>query len=261
MTQLQRRLPKEFNKYFEPFSGAGALFFSIEPSEAFINDINHSLINLYRLCRDRSEDLKIELSKLEKDFNSSNLDKDKESFYYSKRDRYNKVLGKNTVEEAALFVFLNKANYNGLYRVNSKGFYNVPFGRKKKIDLVGEKLDNISSLLKNTTISEGDFEQACKFASKGDFVYFDPPYHNTFVDYHLDGFSESDQLRLYRLFENLSKKGVYCMLSNSDSDFILDLYKNYHIEVIQVKRYINRDSNNRNANEVIITNYEVNNES
>lgn len=255
LIELRKRLPKKFNRYFEPFLGAGALFFDLQPQKAFINDFNHSLINLYQSCRDNSVELKNELQKLQDEFNS---DLNKSEYYYKKRIRYNQIINKDSYEEAALFVFLNRTNYNGLYRVNSKGEFNVPFGQKLKVDLMINRIDEIYQLLKNSIITEGDFELACLEAKKGDFVYFDPPYYNTFVNYQADGFSKDEQLRLFRLFVKLSSKGVYCMLSNSNNDFIKELYKDFNIEVVSVKRLISRNASLRISEEVIITNYEVN---
>ena len=120
------------------------------------------------------------------------------------------------------------------------------------------RVDEINHILKNSIITEGDFESACNLAKKGDFVYFDPPYYNTFVNYQSDGFSKEEQLRLFRLFVKLSNKGVYCMLSNSNTDFIKDLYKEFNIEIVSVKRLISRNASLRISEEVIITNYEVN---
>lgn len=255
LIELKKRLPKEFNRYFEPFLGAGALFFDLQPQKAFINDYNHSLINLYQCCRDNPIELKKELQTLQDEFN---LNLNKNDYYYKKRIRYNQILNKDSFEEAALFVFLNRTNYNGLYRVNSKGEFNVPFGQKSKVDLMVYRIDEVYHILMNSTITEGDFEIACLEAEKGDFVYFDPPYYNTFVNYQADGFSKDEQLRLFKLFEELSSKGVYCMLSNSNTEFIKDLYKDFYIEVVSVKRLISRNASLRISEEVIITNYEVN---
>lgn len=257
INDLIKNLPKKYDNYFEPFIGAGALYFQLEPKNACINDMNHSLINLYTICRDHNKELKIELSKLQDKFNFSDS---KDQIYYEIRQRYNEILNTSTIEEASLFVFLNKTNFNGLYRVNSKGKYNVPFGQKKKVDLSLDKFENISSLLLRTTILEGDFEDACIHAKKGDFIYFDPPYHETFVDYQSNGFSVNEQIRLYNLFVKLTEQGVYCMLSNSDSAFILELYKKFNIKILKTKRYINRVGSNRIANEIIVTNYEVQSE-
>lgn len=252
--ELKKRLPAKFNDYHEPFIGAGALYLALEPANtSHINDFNHSLVNLYLCVRDHKTELIKQLDMLEQDFNTA---LDKEAFYYQKRERYNDILNKDSYEEAALLIFLNRAGYNGLYRVNSTGLFNVPFGKKQTVNLMSDRIESMNQLLKQAVITEGDFEKVVENAQAGDFVYFDPPYDETFAGYQADGFSKDDQKRLAKLFKKLTDKGVFCMLSNSATDFILDLYKDYNITKIPVKRLINRNPKGRTDHEVIVTNYD-----
>ena len=162
-------------------------------------------------------------------------------------------------------IYLNKACFNGLYRVNSKGYFNVPFGKKDKINCFDENnFDNLFKFFKNSNqnIKNNDFENAVIEAKKGDFVYFDPPYDvleekQTFTSYDKNNFNKNDQIRLFKVFKELSDKGVYVMLSNHNTKFINDLYKDYNITVVQAKRMINSNAKGRGAvEEVLITNYE-----
>lgn len=255
--ELRNRVPQDYGTYFEPFVGAGALFFDIMPVLGHINDFNPSLINLYTKIRDFPEELKLRLDRLQSEYNDC---PDKSEYYYLIRDYYNSILGSNSVEEASLFIFLNRTNYNGLYRVNSSGKYNVPFGKRYKVNLMSSRINEISNLLQNKIITNLDFEEACENVEPGDFVYFDPPYYKTFDNYKINGFTEEDQRRLFRLFERLCNMGVHCMVSNSNAEFIYNLYRDYNICEIPVKRLINRNADRRNSTEIIITNYEVNND-
>ena len=245
-------VPENFGKYYEPFAGGAALFFALKPKKAVLNDFNPQLINLYKQIRNKPEKLKNKLMRLEKSHDGT------KEFYEQRRAEFNGCLSRhsNSIKSAALMVYLNKAGFNGLYRLNKRGEFNVAFGKRKKVRLFEEEnFDCVSNLLKNTELMTGDFEAACKGCKKGDFVFFDSPYFNTFDTYQKDGFSEADHRRLKTLFDELTRKGVYCMLTNSNEQFIKDLYSDYHIKVVGVKRNINRDSSKRTGQEVIITNY------
>ena len=258
LEEINKRLPIEYFNYYEPFVGGGALFFEEAPSNALINDFNIYLINVYNQIKDNKDNLINELDKLMNKYNKLVETEEKANMYYSIREKYNNgiIKKKLDVKQASYFIFLNKCCYNGLYIVNSSGLFNVPFGQKKRINLYElDNIDSISELLKNTKIISGDFEVACKDAKKGDFVFFDSPYYETFDTYQKGGFEEKDHIRLANLYKELSDKGVYCMLTNSNTDFIKSLYSGYKIEVVNVKRLINRDANNRKGEEVIITNY------
>ena len=250
-------MPEQIGTYVEPFVGGGALFFNTQPAKAILNDSNPKLIKLYVSVRDHVEELADSLSEYETKFNALNTLDEKQGFYYQTRTDFN--AGTLTVDDAARFVFLNKTGFNGLYRENAAGKYNAAFGWKESITLYDEaNLANCSAALKNVDIMNGDFEDACDSLTAGDFVYFDPPYYSTFDGYQAGGFSEEDHLRLHNLFQRLTASGVYCLMSNSNTDYIKDLYAGYNIEIVPVKRNINRNGNGRQGEEVIITNYKSN---
>ena len=255
LPELRKRMPEHIGTYVEPFLGGAALFFNTQPAKAILNDSNPKLINLYVSARDHVEELADRLSEFETRYNALNTLDEKQDYYYQTRTDFN--AGTLTVSDAARFIFLNKTNFNGLYRENAKaGQYNAAFGWKESITLYDEaNLSNCSAALKNVDIMNGDFEDACNGLSAGDFVYFDPPYYSTFDGYQKNGFSEDDHVRLHDLFERLTKSGISSMLSNSNTDFIKNLYAGYNIEIVPVKRMINRNGNGRQGEEVIITNY------
>ena len=247
---ILQKAPSSFNTYYEPFLGGGAVFFALSPDKAVINDLNVQLINLYRQIASDTENVRLMLELLETMHN--------EEFYYECRNRFNELIskGENTAETAGLFVYLNKTGFNGLYRINSKGLFNVPSAKKEKVSLYSmNNLKAASSALKKATILNCDFEEACNGCGEGDFVFFDSPYYNTFDTYQSGGFSLECHKRLYELYKRLSDKGAYCMLTNSNEEYIKDLYKDYKIDVVNVRRMINRNGNDRKGQEVVITNY------
>ncbi|MET3617802.1 DNA adenine methylase [Peptoniphilus olsenii] len=261
LKDLTRYLPKEFNRYFEPFIGGGALFFHLTPSVATINDMNEDLILSYRQIRDDVDNL-IEL--LEKHSKNNS----KEYFLdIRKVDRDGRIKEMSDTEKAARLLYMLRVDFNGLYRVNKKGQFNVPYGRYKNPKIVNETLlRNISFYLNSNEIDilNTDFEEAILEASFNDFVYIDPPYApisatSAFTAYTHDGFNESDQIRLRDTFKKLSDKGVKVMLSNSDVGAIRDLYCNLpgvNIEVVRARRNINSRADGRGKiNELIIRNY------
>lgn len=250
LSKILPLIPDDIGTYYEPFFGGGAVFFALEPERAVINDFNPQLTNLYERTRDNLDKLKDDMLKLSKQHNEDN--------YYLVRKQFNECLINNelSVQSAAMLVYLNKAGFNGLYRLNSKGLYNVPSAKRKKVNLFDEEnINSVSELLKKADILTGDFERACQDAKEGDFIFFDSPYYNTFDTYQAGGFSEDDHRRLAWLFRDLTDKGVKCMLTNSNEDFIKELYKDYNIEVIDVKRMINSDATKRSGQEIIVTNY------
>jgi DNA adenine methylase len=260
LPELRKRLPEHIGTYVEPFVGGGALFFNTQPAKAILNDSNTKLTNLYVSVRDHVEELVDRLSEYETRYNTLSTLDEKQGFYYRNRTEFNSCDYESelTVEDAARFVFLNKTNCNGLFRENADGNYNAAFGWKKSIRLFDEaNLVNCSAALKNFDIMNGDFEDACKGLSAGDFVYFDPPYYSTFNGYQAGGFSVEDHIRLHDLFLRLTEIGVYCMLSSSDTDFIRSLYSGHKIETVSAKRTINCNGNGRKGKELIITNYKT----
>jgi DNA adenine methylase len=246
--ELRLRLPDKYNKYYEPFIGGGALFFALIPDKAVISDINLDLIITYKAVKDEAKTL-IELLAKHKANHS-------QAYYYALRANAN---SDNPIEIAARFIYLNKTCYNGLYRVNGKGEFNVPMGTYINPNILDE--DNIlacSKALQNTEIIYQDFSKISP--EPKDFVYIDPPYqpinHTSFTKYTKLDFTEADQIKLYEKCRELDKKGTYFMLSNSDSDFIKNLYKSFSIDIVNAPRSINCKSGSRQGvNEVLIRNY------
>ena len=261
LPEIEMMMPASFNTYYEPFVGGGALLFDTAPEKAVIGDMNATLIGTYRFIRDNKAALIQMLDALTASHESS---RDKKAFYNQMREKYNNEVLKNpdSLEVCALFLYLNKTCFNGLYRVNSKGLFNVPFNGKEKLHIYeAENLDIISKYLENVSILNADFEETCKTASAGDFVFFDSPYAplkpESFESYTKEGFSLENHERLARLLKELTDKGVYCMLTNHNTELINELYKDYNKKTVQVKRMINSDASKRTGEEIIITNYPV----
>lgn len=260
LEKLYSLMPKKFNNYFEPFVGGGSFFLSLAPTKVTINDFNSELICAYKCFQDAHfyNCLIDELIKHEKNHS--------EEYYYQIRsmDKDSNFLNLPIYVRAARMIYLNKTCFNGLYRVNSKGFFNVPSGKKAKvITFDRNNFESLKEYFMNNDISilNGDFEEAVKEAKEGDFVYFDPPYDiienkNSFTSYAKNDFGKDEQKRLSEIYKRLSDKGVKVMLSNHNTDFINELYKNFKIHVVSAKRMINSKADGRgNVEEVIITNY------
>lgn len=256
--QIRERMPEQFNNYYEPFVGGGAVIFELLPENAVINDINRALINAYQIiCKDPQAFL-LEINRLD-----TEMWEDGKAYYYSLREHYNDKLmkGEFDVELAALFVFINKHCFNGLYRVNGKGLFNVPYNNSRRSSVDEKSIVEISEFLKDVTIISGDFEAACEGAGAGDFVFIDSPYAplnpTSFESYTKEGFDIESHRRLANLFDELTARGCYCMLTNHNTELINELYgnKGYTIDVVSVKRMINSDASNRVGEEVIICNY------
>ena len=255
---LISKLPEKFSVYYEPFFGAGALFLELYNrgllKKAVISDLNKELIALYTLVRDRCSGIIEELENIR--FTNNKDD------YYRARDLFNSMESDHNPEKAALMIYLNRHAYNGLYRVNSSGKFNVPFGRYAHPSLpTPDDIISFSKALSHVKIINKDFETAVADATVSDFVYFDPPYaplsrSSDFSAYSSLGFSLDEQKRLSRVFEELSSRGVMVMESNSATPFIKDLYRNYPQSTVQASRNINSKSNGRGKiSELIITNY------
>lgn len=258
--KLKEYVPDEYDTYYEPFVGGGALLFELSPKKAVINDLNEELMNVYN-CLCNEEKFK-KMCNLLNHYEAEHS----EEFYYEIRNKdknknaYNRL---SDYTKAARTIYLNKACFNGLYRVNSKNEFNVPFGKKTKINTYeGSNLITVSNYLtmNDIKIQSVDFEESLKTAKKGDFVYIDPPYDSdtsTFNNYTEDGFGKEEQRRLAKVYKDLDKRGVYVMLSNHNTNLINELYKDYHIHIIEAKRNINANGKKRGkVEEVIITNYE-----
>lgn len=251
--------PDEFNTYYEPFVGGGALLFELSPKKAVINDSNKELINVYNVLRNEEKFKK--MCSILNTYEKNNS----EEFYYELR---NKDRNKSSFDRlsdykrAGRTIYLNKACFNGLYRVNSKNEFNVPFGKKTKVNTydIGNLITISNYLTMNDIkILNVDFEDSVKDAQKGDFIYFDPPYDSEtsiFNSYTEDGFGKEEQRRLAKVYKELSNKGCYVMLSNNNTTLIKELYKDFNIHIIEAKRSINSNGKKRGkVEEVIITNY------
>ncbi len=261
---INKHLPKINNNttYYEPFVGGGAVLFNIQPKKAVINDVNRELIDVYKVIKDNVDELIDELN------NKGKYDNTSECFYKIRElDREPKVYNTlNAIQRAARILYLNKTCYNGLYRVNSSGEFNSPFGRYKNPNIINEiGLRAVSKYFKESEITFlcGDFESSVKGIKKGSVVYFDPPYApisrtSNFTGYNESGFGDNEQERLKRLCDKLTDKGVHMLLSNSDCEYIRKLYSDrnkYKIIQVKAKRNINSDGNSRGEiSEVLITN-------
>jgi DNA adenine methylase len=256
LPKIHANLPQDYRsrRYHEPFLGGGAVFFWLKPKKGSINDVNGRLMNFYRVLRDEPEALISEAKK--HPYN-------KEA-YYKLRDRFNQK--ENTsIEEAALFLYFNKTAYNGLYRENSKGEFNVPFGSYKKPTIVHERrLLQANRVLKGIEIVNDDFSYVLNVAREGDICYLDPPYQpisktSNFTDYSKDGFDFSDQQRLQDMCLELHEMGVIFVLSNSYSDPVRELYEGievFRVEKVSAKRVISSNATTRGRiNEILVTNF------
>jgi DNA adenine methylase len=251
LPELLPRVPDNYNCYWEPMLGGGALFFALQPEVAHISDCNFELINAYQHIQNHPHDLIEELKNYPNE----------EDFYYAIRENHDP---ETPLKRAARFVYLNKTCFNGLYRVNKQGKFNVPYGHRKNIDVVSEENILACNQLLNTGkvhIGLSDFSNVAKLATKNDFVYLDPPYvplsvTSSFTQYTVDGFNESDQERLLNMCNELTEKNVKWMQSNSSAPLVYDLYKDYTIEEVTAKRNISASVSGRKpVKEVIIKNY------
>ncbi len=244
-------LPKKFKTYYEPFLGGAAVFFYLNPPSAALTDINAELVNAYRCVRDNVEELilNLEVHQL----------RHCRDYYYEVRQSP----GVTNIEKAARLIYLNKTCFNGLYRENSKGAFNVPIGKYKNPKICNPALlRSVSAALQNAQINVRPFEDILEHASScDDFVYFDPPYHplsptSNFTAYSRYSFSQDDQIRLKYVFAELAERGVKVMLSNSDCPFIRELYSEFNINSIIAPRLINSNARKRGKiSEVLVTSY------
>lgn len=280
LPEIRRYIPHKIQgTYYEPFVGGGAVFFDLQPKTAVINDSNSELINCYEVIRDSVDDLIEELRKHQHNYS--------EDYYYEIRgwDRRKEYPhNKSKLERAARIIFLNKTCYNGLFRVNSQGQFNVPFGRNNKSNIFDEAvLLAVSKYLNasgkcglegfpqratfqekqnNIEIINKDFEAALRTAKKGDFIYFDPPYDPvsstaSFTGYDINGFNRDEQRRLKEVVDDLNSRGCQILLSNAYTDFISDLYCDYQKIKISANRAINSNALKRGkVDEILVKNYE-----
>jgi len=258
LPEIRKYIPSKISTYYEPFFGGGAVLFDMQPKKAIVNDVNEELINLYEVIRENVDELIEDLKK----------HKNEADYFYEIRglDREKDVYSKLTkVERASRIHYLNKTCFNGLFRVNSAGQFNAPFGRYKNPNIINEVTIRAVSKYFNEakiTFKYCDFEESLKGIKKGAFVYFDPPYDpvsdsSNFTGYAKGGFDRNEQIRLKKLCDKLNSRGINFLLSNSATEFILDLYRDYKIEIIQAKRSINSKGDKRGeVEEVLVRNYE-----
>jgi DNA adenine methylase len=250
LPEIEKRLPRSFNTYWEPFIGGGALYFRISPASAVISDANEELVNCYQVVRDKVEEL---IEALRRRSNSRE---------YFLRIRKVQPWQLEPVERAARLIYLNKTCYNGLYRVNQKGEFNVPFGRYENPRICDESgLREASRILQRAEIICRDFRHLLYKAQPGDFVYFDPPYSplsktSSFTGYSEAPFDHREQKALRQVFNALAERGCHVMLSNSDTEFTRKLYHRFSLQAVQASRAINCNADKRGKiSELIITNY------
>lgn len=259
LPEIKKYIPKRYTTYYEPFLGGGAVLFELQPKKAIVNDLNTELINVYRIIKDSPYELINELKKFKNDeetfYAIRNIDRNKEKF--------EKL---NPIQKAARIIYLNKTCFNGLYRVNSSGEFNSPFGRYKNPNIVNDKTILAVNKYFNTneiTFKNTDFEESLSDISKGSFVYLDPPYDpvsktSNFTGYNQGGFGDEEQIRIKTMCDKLTKKGIKFLLSNSATSFIKELYKDYTIEIVNAKRCVNSRADKRGEiEEVLIRNYAI----
>ena len=251
LDQLEPLLPDRFGAYLEPFLGGGAFYLALEPARAILSDCNEDLIATYRMIRDRLDELLAELD----------THRHEETYYYDVRAQRPDRL--TPVARAARFIYLNKSCYNGLYRVNRSGQFNVPFGRSRTAPRLYSEanLRRIAALLAGAELVVAPYQQTLDRARRGDFVYFDPPYHplsatSNFTAYTAAAFDAGDQRELARWYRLLDDRGCKLMLSNSSAPLIRELYADFRVEEVQAHRMINSDAGARGAiTELVVLNY------
>lgn len=248
LPELLKYVPTEYNNYYEPFLGGGSLFFALRPKKAYLSDLNEELINTY-------EQIKVDVDEVIKYLKKMKYDK---KAYY----RIRGMSLRNNSRRAARFIYLNRACWNGLYRVNPRGKFNVPFGRYENPTICNEEnLKNVGKVLKKAVIKNCDFGKIVHKASKDDLIYFDPPYttayrNNGFIKYNSKLFSLKDQIRLRNAVRELDKKGCNILISNANHKFIENLYKGYSIKIMKRKSLIaGKKEKRREITELIIRNF------
>lgn len=257
--QILPLLPDDFNAYHEPFLGGAALFFELfsmgklKNKEVYLSDINTELINAYQVVKTNPEKLIEELLRFKQNHS--------ETFYHEALvwDRKTDFAEMCPIKRAARFIYLNKTCYNGLYRVNQKGFFNVPMGRYKDPKICdSETIFACSYALKHATIEHVSYQKVIHLAKANDLVYFDPPYYplnktSSFTAYSKNSFSQKEQTELFETFDVLAQRNVWVFLSNSSTPFIMDLFKKYPTKTLEAHRFINCKGKNRSkVNEILV---------
>ena len=260
LSELERHIPSSYHRYYEPFIGGGALFLHLQPKNATISDLNEELVLTWQMIKEQPNELLFLLAEHQAN--------DSKEYYLVIRsaDRDGRLQMMSSVERAARFIYLNKAGFNGLWRVNKQGQNNVPYAHPKTLNLVmTDLIYSLSEYLNQNDIHihHQSYIQTISTAKQGDFVYFDPPYvpltdTASFTSYTKEGFTLKDQEQLRNIAYELTQRGVHVMLSNSSAPLIYELYQDdcFHIHEVKAKRAINSNGDDRGAvTEVIITNY------
>ena len=258
LQEIDKYIPQRISTYYEPFLGGGALLYHLQPRRAIVSDTNKELINVYNVIRDNVEELILDLSQ--------HVNTEEHYYYVREMDRLPEYEQMSNIQKASRIIYLNKTCYNGLFRVNSQGQFNVPYGKYKKPNIINDiVLRAVSGFLKSNDIRflNVDYEESLYGIRRGAFVYFDPPYDpisdtSSFTGYTLDGFGRDEQLRLKQVCDRLNQKGIKFLLSNSATPFIKKLYADYIVEIVGANRSINSNAGNRGEiNEVLVRNYDV----
>lgn len=248
--KLEGLLPASYERYIEPFLGGGAVFFHLAPRKAILSDSNGELINAYRCIRDHAEEIDRRLALLQKRHSAA--------LYY----RIRKTLPGDTIERAVRFIYLNRTCFNGIYRVNLRGQFNVPVGTKDLVEYPQGYLEAIANTLQGVRLKESDFEKAIDRAAVGDFVYVDPPYtvmhnNNNFVKYNSNLFSWKDQVRLAGAIKRATERGAAVMLSNANHKSVRSLYKGFghHLKVSRASVLAAHACHRRQTTELVVISY------
>lgn len=268
LTELNKMIPSQFNTYFEPFLGGGAIFFYLVSrgakfDNAYLSDTNIELISAYKAIKVNPKGVieLLQIYDIEYKKYPSYSQQQKE-YYFRLRNARNKIKLSSDVEIAARLIALNRTCFNGLYRVNRRGEFNVPPGKyKNPLICDSSNLENVSNALARATILAEDYKNVTQNAQKGDFIYFDPPYQplndtSYFTAYTTDGFDNTDQLQLAKVFRELNSRGCLLLLSNSNTPFIRDLYPDFRVKEVDAQRAINcKGSKRAGHKELLISNY------
>lgn len=256
--------PSKYNSYYEPFLGAGSMYFAISPRHGRLNDLNKKLIACYLDVKNNCDALISELQNLQTAYRELTSDEERKLYYLDRRTEYNEA--ESSIGKSALFIFLNKTGFNGMYRENRDGKFNIPFGRQTNpLICDAENIRRVSKDLEGIDLTSLDYKEALEDASKDDFVFLDPPYEplsdtSSFTEYQPGGFTRQHQRELHDKILELSSKGCFVMMTNSTAQLISDLYSDktkFHIETIKVRRSINREREGRGKiDEYIIFNYD-----
>lgn len=260
LAEIRPIFPPDFGRFFEPFLGGGAMFFNLERPGSMVSDLNPRLISFYQTVSQNSSEVLKEINLLGVKFDS--LDSiDKKLHFYQMREEFNREID-SPIRSAALFYYLNKTGFNGLFRENSKGEFNVPFGQKSKFAFPDAEAFHLAGdLLASATISYCGYGEAVTDAGHGDVVYFDPPYvpldgSPSFTAYLSSGFGPAEQAELAETFRSLAERGAYVIASNSYTESVRKLYKEFNVRPIKARRNINSNGAGRGTiDEALITSF------